>query len=542
MYARDFRKERVTLENRLKGGALDFTAAYLAVGELHFHINNDPWTLRRETIGALESVLANSGYSSQVQAFFLYREAARALVSIIIHADQKRLAGPAFKILQDLLRITEGPSHRASSEALGSLPISVHGPSTGPTATGDIPSARWADVLKEAGAGIGSAPTLLGRSLITAVESGKALLVVKLASGTDAFRALHGEAAWMEHLRSERFSFPQTFNVPRPITVKGSYVFKLEDLPIEIPGRKDLDSECFAMGFLASRDYFIYPNDHRPERRLSLEDFEEVMFRNAWLFGRLASQGIVHSAPIPLFHNRVQRNRRGDGGLYEWHRGGRLDRWLRSCAYPNFGLAGIRDFEHFASFNGSGRELYFHIGTQIFSLLLTTGSYFRNKDITRVGLNRHGEPVDARDLFDKSSFQELIRGVFLNYYEGFAEGPFNTDPPFRFDVLTSRMIEEMGVDRHMEEILRVADQEEMSDGSFRGFLRNRGYTEEEIGTLKREEKDIVVHTGPHLGGFNQRISLPELIDSVGAMSALCIAGKYWKEKGADVHDPCLRSG
>ena len=43
-------------------------------------------------------------------------------------------------------------------------------------------------------------------------------------------------------------------------------------------------------------------------------------------------------------------------------------------------------------------------------------------------------------------------------------------------------------------------------------------------------KYLAVHTGPHLGGFNQRTSLPELIESVGSMSALCIFGRYCAEK------------
>jgi hypothetical protein len=88
------------------------------------------------------------------------------------------------------------------------------------------------------------------------------------------------------------------------------------------------------------------------------------------------------------------------------------------------------------------------------------------------------------------------------------------------------MIEAMGVDRHMEEVLRVADQMEMSDESFKAFLKSRGYSEDDIKVLKKGVEDVTVYTGPHLGGFNERISIPELTESVGAMSALCIAGRY----------------
>jgi hypothetical protein len=287
------------------------------------------------------------------------------------------------------------------------------------------------------------------------------------------------------------------------------------------------------MGYIADKDYFTYPNDHRPRKQLGPDAFREVICRNAWLFGRLAGHGVVHAAPIPLFHNRVQRDRRADGGFYEWQRGGRLDRWLHSCAFPNFGPTGIRDFEHFTSFNGRGRELYIHIGTQILSLLLATGSYFRNKDAARIGFDENGNPVDARDLFDKALLQELIRDIFLSYYHGFTEHIFNGDPPFHFENLADRMVDAMGVDRHMEEILRAADQENMTDSAFRGFLQERGYSEAEAKAFKKGAQDIVVYTGPHLGGFNQRISVPELIDVVGAMSALCIAGKY-----CQTQDPC----
>jgi len=283
------------------------------------------------------------------------------------------------------------------------------------------------------------------------------------------------------------------------------------------------------MAFLAPKDYFSYPNDHRPGRRLHPDQFLGVMSRNAWLFGKLTAHGIVHSAPIPLFHNRVQRNRRQDGGYYEWQRGGRLDRWLHSCRYPNFGVTGIRDFEHFISFNGPSRQLCYHIGTQLLSLLLTAGSYFRNKDIARLGIDERGNAVDARDLFDRPFFQEVILDIFSNYYRAFTGKDLEGNPPFQIGDLAFRMIEEMGVDRHMEEILRVVDQEGMSEGVFREFLISRGYREEEIRDFRKGEQDIVIHTGPHLGGFNERISLPELIESVGAMSALCIAGKWATE-------------
>ena len=79
------------------------------------------------------------------------------------------------------------------------------------------------------------------------------------------------------------------------------------------------------------------------------------MGRAALLLGWLAGRGIVHEAAIPLFHNRVQRDRREDGGVYDWRLPGRLDRWLASALHPNFGLSGLRDFEHLASLERTSR-------------------------------------------------------------------------------------------------------------------------------------------------------------------------------------------
>ena len=87
----------------------------------------------------------------------------------------------------------------------------------------------------------------------------------------------------------------------------------------------------------------------------------------------------------------------------------------------------------------------------------------------------------------------------------------------------------MGVDRHMTEILRIADQNAMSEKAFHRFLNERGYVGAEIDRLEKGEKDVVIHSGPHLGEFNRTISLPEIIDSVSSVSALCFAGRYRKE-------------
>jgi hypothetical protein len=91
------------------------------------------------------------------------------------------------------------------------------------------------------------------------------------------------------------------------------------------------------------------------------------------------------------------------------------------------------------------------------------------------------------------------------------------------------MVEEMGVDRHMTELLRRVDQTQMTDAAFLDFLRARGYADDRLEGLIRGEKDILIPSGPHLGDFNRQISLPELIEAVAAMAAVCIAGRFMAE-------------
>jgi hypothetical protein len=278
---------------------------------------------------------------------------------------------------------------------------------------------------------------------------------------------------------------------------------------------------------VAGRDYFSYPNMPNGHPLPGFQTFARVMEHSARLFGRLAAAGIIHEAPIPLFHNRVQVDRRRDHGRYEWYRAGRLDRWLESCAYPNFGACGLRDFEHLAAFDGDGLGLYRHIGTHLLSLLLVAGSWFRNREPGLAGRTAGGGPVDARHLFDHGQLRTVAQRIFSGYHTGFAGAvPAPEDIPVDWDALAARMIEEMGVDRHMEEVLRAADQQEMAAEAFHRFLKDRGWCEAEINRVEKGARDLVILTGPHLGGFNQPISLPELIEAVETMSALCVAGRY----------------
>jgi len=126
----------------------------------------------------------------------------------------------------------------------------------------------------------------------------------------------------------------------------------------------------------------------------------------------------------------------------------------------------------------------------------------------------------------------MIREIFRNYYSGVTGSQASIPLPLPLDAdrLVERMIEEMGVDRHMTELLRRADQKALSDSQFFGFLQERGYNTEQREGIIRGEKDILIKSGPHLGDFNRQISLPELIEAVAAMSAVCVAGRYAQQK------------
>ena len=531
MCAWDLEKERIRLENTLNHTSSDFCATFMNVNELNSFAQSHPDNVRLETVSTLEKILNNIKHLKQTQSIFLYRAAADALASIIVNNADSSLSLPAISALKNILNTGADANHRAAAEAMGSLPLCIKGPEINEERTKVIPSVKWEEILIQNSLNLSSAPVMIGRSLVSAIDGNRKLLVLKLALSKNSIESLNREACWMKYLSSNGNPFSVEFRIPLPLKINGSYLFRLKNTHTIRQQNAAFNHEnSYAICFIAHNDYFTYPNTHRKERLLDKKKFREIILNNAWLLGKLTSMGIVHSAPIPLFHNRVQRNRRQDQGFYEWPRGGRLDAWLHSCRYPNFGPTGIRDFEHLITFESKSQKLYEYIGSHILSILLVIGSYFRNHEAERFGLDKQGKPVDARQLFDKSFLMELIQGVFHKYYSGFVGSSFNGDASFDFDELAQRMIEEMGVDHHMEEILRAADQTEMTDREFKEFLLDRGYSEKNIGKLKKGEKDISILTGPHLGGFNSRISLPELIKFLETASAYCIADKYWEEK------------
>ena len=515
-------------EEALTHPHFDFIAKYHAVSDLRRLARKHAGVLDDKTLAALEDLLQTRAFRKIRQSYFLFREAASVMTDLVMAPENAPLGAMALASLNRLLLVTHGNAHRGVAEALGSLPVTIAPPRMPVGKEPHPPAVDWKGLTKSNGLTVTASPRYIGRSLVVPTDSRDRLLVVKLAKSGDTPEELAGEIRWMECLRKPGFSFDRRFHIPVPLLLDGHRLFRMDRLPLSLPTAVNRHPDSIAVAFLAHPDYFVYPNHHGVDGQSAAE----MLARNAYLLGRLTAKGIIHNAPIPLFHNRTQRLRRDDQGRYQWFRAGRLDQWLDSCRFPNFGLSGLRDFEHLEPLSGGGQTLYRHIGSHLLSLLLVAGSVFRCRETKRVGWDEKGNPLDTRDLFDRRLLGTMIREIFRNYYSGVTGSQASIPLPLPLDAdrLVERMIEEMGVDRHMTELLRRADQKALSDSQFFGFLQERGYNTEQREGIIRGEKDILIKSGPHLGDFNRQISLPELIEAVAAMSAVCVAGRYAQQK------------
>ena len=517
----------------------DFSAAFVAMNRIKGILQVDAHVPVAPVFTLCEQVVASPAYQRQKQAYFLYQAAAKALQLVALRpnpggrsADRRR----ALALLNSGMDLPHEAPRRAMAEALGMLPLAVDRVPVasepieeGVSASLDGLPRCDADWLAGYNIHCLNGWVWQGRSLLAETRSGD-MLVVKCLRAGEAPAALCRESAWMDYLRGLPELVDRPFHIPRPLVHRQG---ALVQAPREAPRPPDatvLHPKRFAMAFVASPRYFHYPNASAKHSRLPSAQARDVLSRSAWLLGRLMAMGIAHTAPIPLFHNRAQRHRREDGGHYRWTHAGRLDRWLASCRYPNFGLSGLRDFEHFEFVVGRTRCRYEIIGSHLISLLLVAGSYFRSKAPDRIGHDASGQPVDTRDLFDRELLQMMIGDIYRAYYEGFTGEALPDEMPISPAHLADRMIEEMGLDRHMEEILRVVDQDAMDRFTFTSFLESRGLPRRAALRKTKGQRDIVLMTGPHLGGFNQPISLPELIDFAAAGAARCVAGRFCLEQ------------
>ncbi len=410
------------------------------------------------------------------------------------------------------------------------------------------PIISWEEFLDALGLDRKIKPVIEDRTLILDISDEEEIRV-KLGMEGSYLVAHAREAQWLLWIKENRERLGLKSTYPEPVKVRGEYVFRLKDLPFEMPDGIKLDDGGYATALKYKREFFL--ND---PSNVSPEELKEGIRKASYDMGRLASLGIFHASLIPLFHNRLQR--RDDSGFYEWWQGGRLDRWLTSCEKPNVGRDGLRDTEHLLQYGNFG-TFKRAVEKEFFSLALVIGSYFRNRDRGRVGLTKEGEDrraeygamqiytseplntlvtTDARDLFDKSLLKDALYIALSSYYEGLFGRPW-AHLPFDLDNLSDGMIEEMGIDKYMSEILRPRTQREMSQEEFHDCLRKGGCSEAEIRRLTKGLGDIYMITGPHLGRFNGDFSIPELLDVVIILGALlsCEMGFSKLEYAGDLY-------
>ncbi|MCG8471388.1 MAG: SidJ-related pseudokinase [Desulfobacterales bacterium] len=495
---------------RLLASAKGYNSLFLAAGSLETACQENPEHLSTKGVNLLLSTLKDPRFESRKTALFFYGRLAKILTqSAQCLGPEHPISGQALVGLRQAIAPSTGHRHLALCAAAGLL-----APKTSPFSAPENPETPTkvsvTQLLDLAHMPKKSEPTLNGRSLCFNHQD--KTLVIKAARQGENPAGLAQEWHWMRALNQHGAS-THIGHIPQGL---GSPLVHLTDngLPIPTP---------IATCFVTIPSYYRYPNE--PTAPMETPDAIQSLKQAARAFGYLAGKGLCHTAAVPLFHNRVQANRREDQGIYLWQKGGRLDRWLESCRYPNFGESGLRDFEHMkrAPEMITG-ELYQTMGDQILSLLLVAGSHFRS-----LGGPSAFPPFapekrdDFRPLFQKRELAIMLRGIMDGYHEGFTGDskacPLDT---FHEEKLAALMVEEMGQDLYMEEVLRARDQKNMDSRAFIDFLTSRGLNHQKALAFTQGNEDIHLHTGPHLGRFNRKISCPEILEFTATLASTTI--------------------
>lgn len=443
-------------------------------------------------------------------------EAADALIALSLALDGSSCTA-IISALQDILAGASGHRVRAVGNAVGRLPVTLPALPVSLAEAPDPSPLPLSDLIRAFSAPVAGEAAWQGRSLVFPLENGR-LGVTKFANSEENVTELAREHFFQAQMPGLHFLDRGDWQIPVPATVEKRLLFRITDpLPAGAPSGL-YQGICIA--YTACPEYFEYPN----EGLTDWEAVEQVFFGTARTLGKLTAAGLFHTALIPLFHNRAQQHRRQDNGRYLWEHGGRLDQWLDSCRFPNFSLSGLRDFEHLEP-AASSKTLRHTIGEHLLSFILVMGSCFRSRAPERRGRDSSGRPADTRDLFNAGRFTALITGVCRRYFAAFTDALLPRAFEDRIPVLVDDLIRTMGIDRDMEETLRIQDQEQMDQAAYEAFLAARGIAP----APPRAQDDIVMSTGPHLGGFNQTISVPGLVDFLYNFSSLCVSYCFEKE-------------
>jgi hypothetical protein len=202
---------RKNSKEAIKDKITGYYTKYFAVHHLQTLAKSNPCILDQETIKILESLLKDNEFSDQRQCFFLFRQAAETLTVIVQHANGHPIARQAFSALKNILNSTSGHAHRATAEALSSLPFTMKQPVLGCIDQPSPPLLSWRRLIAQLGFEISKEPKFFGRSLVAELTGTHRLLVIKLARTCDNLETLCSESLWLEHLRSEDYTFPLRF-------------------------------------------------------------------------------------------------------------------------------------------------------------------------------------------------------------------------------------------------------------------------------------------------------------------------------------------
>lgn len=511
----------------------DPAGVYMGLKRLNEAVRQAPESVEDLVVDHIEALLASPKFATQSKAFFIFREATQTL-ALLVRFGAPHIRQQALLALQRCVFAGQGTSRHAAAEAAGALPLDLAGPTPESFVSG-CAGVYPPDRIPSGGEGERRGPwRWAGRSLWAPMRDGRVFVCKCLRRGGHP-ETLYREAAWLNWLST---SMAEQFGVFGLETMDGYPLFEL-DLSKETGVPPDIGSRPTCLGFWAPARYFAYLNAPWAGK-LDLERCGRGLRRCAYELGLLAGYGVVHTDPIALFHNQIQYWRRGDGGRYQWYRGGRLDQWLASCRHPNLGLDGLRDFEHLVPCTGGGRRFFHALGDHFLSLALVAGSCFRFQAPERVGTVGSGEPVDTRDLFDAEMLAEWLEGCFFGYYAGFTQKTsYQGQCPIPVARIARELVEAFGRDLHMVEILRQQDLEYMGREGVLAYLSARGVEQGEANRLWERGEEIPVASGPHLGEFNSRLNTPALLDYVAQAAALCVAGRYLEEQGVTWPDPLL---
>ncbi|MBL7073447.1 MAG: hypothetical protein ISS33_06740 [Candidatus Omnitrophica bacterium] len=283
----------------------------------------------------------------------------------------------------------------------------------------------------------GTKPQKIDRKLILILSNGDEL-VLKLCRKNESRERidLAVEAHRLEYFNENKKYFEIESVPPKVISINGKYLFHFKKMPLELTGI----SSC-GIAYVIKKNKRILLNDTRLAPR--------VLYQKAMIgikdLAKFTRCGLIHTALIPMFHNREEDR------VYQWYwryftrcgdyllggGAGRFDRWLLNCKYPNWMFYGVNDMEHM-EYNPEIDSIHLRneIGNHLLSWSLVVGSYYRNRS-GFLGMER--------------KFKTLLKDGFNSYYKEFTGRESPLDSLINWEDLTLEMITYMKKDRWKED-------------------------------------------------------------------------------------------